>query len=568
MFTTAVFHLRAASRRLPDDQVQLWTGCALVVFSIWGCLLYVLVDVSRDAREQRRAAAFATATGFAEYARMHLLQVDRMLLSLRDAYRDTGTVPEQHLLSARLMAAILIQVSIAHPDGTIAASSLPFAPGVSIADREHFLQFVRDPSDRLYVSSPVIGRVSQRKSIQLARPLRADGRFGGVIVASVDAVALQRYFEAVNAFAHEGTVSMLHATEGRVLAHFTARGITGGQSFADAHEWKQLRSAGEGTFTARSSVDGSRRMFGFRRTEGFPVMALASTELGPLPGLADGRSVVAILVALVCTASLVFLTRVLARRSVEQQRVIAKLRQSQAREAQANRLKSGFLATMSHELRTPLHSILGFSELIRDAGTDPKASQYARLIHGSGEHLLSLLNTLLDLAKIEAGRMEVHRERVDLTRLITTLAETHRVNAERKGVDLTVTFADGAGTRLHAHTDATKFTQIVNNVLHNAVKFCSQGAIRVGVERDDGDLILRVADSGCGIPPHMVTQVFERFRRSDDEFREQEGTGLGLPLSRELATLLGGTIEIQSWPGKGTTVEVRLPHVEVAEASA
>ncbi|HEY0825129.1 MAG TPA: ATP-binding protein, partial [Ramlibacter sp.] len=556
-----------------DYRVQLWAGCALLLSGLWGVLVVAVLDVSRDAREQRRAAVYATATGFSEYVRLHLLQVDRQLLGLREAYRQTGRVPANELLSAefRDMAPILVQVAVAAPDGEVVASSLPLRPGVSIADREHFREFLRDPADRLHVSSPVLGRVSNRVSIQLVRPLlQRDGAFGGVIVASIDPERLRQYFVALDAFSHSGAVSLVRMNDGRIFARFTRDGITWGQSIAGAPNWSQVLSRPDGTFEGRSAVDGSARIFGYRRAGGYPITVIASSEYTLWPGLADARSALAVAVAIVCTISLVLLTRLLVRRADEQQRVIARLQESRAREMEANRLKSSFLASVSHELRTPLNAILGFSELIRDHGEAEAAQtrQYADLIHRSGTHLHSLVNTLLDLAKIEAGRMEVQREPVDLGQLLGTLVDTHRVAAQKKGVRMEFLLVLPAGMRAEADTDTTKLTQIMNNVLHNAVKFTDQGSVRVSATVADGQLAARVVDTGCGIAADQLAHVFERFRRADGEFNGQEGTGLGLPLSRELATLLGGSIAIQSWRGKGTTVEVRLPDVRLVEQGA
>ncbi|MDE2606341.1 MAG: hypothetical protein KGL68_10530 [Burkholderiales bacterium] len=551
-----------------DYRVQLWAGCVVLLLCLWGGLVHAVLNNASEARAQRREKALATANGFAEYFRLHLMQVDRVLLNLREIYAQTGRLPDRSLILADMgdRESVVINVAVAGEDGVIKASALPEAGPISIADREHFQALRRDPRDRIYVGPPVVGRMTRQLAIPVARPvLDAGGRFRGVIFASIDPTLLQRYFQSVDAFADGGAISLVQVDPPRILARFTHGHLSGGQSLEGAANWASIASGASGTFEARSVIDGKARIFGFSRVGGSPVAVLASTEFSDWPVLTNPGYLAAVLLGLLCTASLVFLTRLLSRRTLEQQRVIARLQESRAREAEASRLKSGFLASVSHELRTPLHAIVGFSELIRDHSGDPQASQYASLIHSSGVHLHSLVNTLLDLAKIEAGRMELHLETVDVGELIETLVETHRVAAQKKGLSMALQLSLPPDARLEAETDRTKLTQILNNVLHNAVKFTSEGAVRVAVSVVGTTLVLRVNDTGSGIAPHHLPHVFEQFRRAHDEFSEQEGTGLGLPLSRQLLALLGGTIAIQSWVGKGTTVEVRLPGIRILE---
>jgi two-component system, NarL family, sensor histidine kinase BarA len=560
--------LASVPRWRTDHRVQLWAGCVLLLLCVWGGLAVAVFDTVQNTRERQRARATATANGFAEYFRLHLMQVDRMLQNLRETYAQTGTLPEHQLLLAGLhdKGSVVINVAVAGADGVIDAGAQPAAGPVDVSDREYFQALQRDPRDRLYVGPPVFGRMSKQLAIPMARPiLDASGQFRGVIFAAVDPLLLQRYFQSVDAFANGGAISLIQVHAARVLARFTGSTLSGGQSLEGAENWDSIATRASGTFEARSVIDGKARIFGFSRVGDFPVAVLASAEISDRPVLTAPSFLAAIVLGLVCTASLVFLTRLLSRRAREQQRVIARLQESRAREAEANRMKSGFLASVSHELRTPLNAILGFSELIRDHGCDAQVRQYADLIHNSGNHLHSLVNTLLDLAKIEAGRMELHRETLDVGALVRTLVDTHRVAAEKKGLQMILEMTLPRGTRVQADTDRMKLTQIMNNVLHNAVKFTAKGSVRTVVGVVGATLVVRVTDTGCGIAAHHLPHVFERFRRAHDEIGELEGTGLGLPLTRELLTLLGGTIALQSWLGAGTTVEIRLPGVQIVE---
>lgn len=545
------------SRRLTEEAVA-WIGLITIVVAMWTALITAGFVRQSLHEAERMHVAESTAKGFSEYVGLHLLIVDRLLLSSRNAYARAGEVPPHEELAKDLgqMAPMLLQVAIADASGHLVASSLTFKPGLSIADRPHFLAFAKDPTDRLHVSQPVVGRVSGRMSLQLVRPLYdRQGGFAGVIVASIDPVKLQRYFGSVDAFHDDGSVKIVGRTDGVVRARFTQSGITWGQSMLPSSGWTQIASVKSGVFEGNSPIDGVNNVVGFHQIGDYPLTTLVSVQVPDWP--IDEMALPA-LIGVLMTGYAFLYTRTRVRRMREQQQLIEQLRISNEREQEASRLKSRFLASVSHELRTPLNAIIGFSELIRERPADAKNERYASLIHTSGEHLLSLLNALLDTAKIEAGRMEINRTEVDLPALLRNLVDLHRGTAERKGLTLALDMP--ADRAVHAHTDATRITQVLNNVLNNAVKFTSAGSVRVALALDGPVASITVADSGCGIPASEMPKLFDRFstvRRQDEQ--EGAGSGLGLSLSRDLMQLLGGSIELASRAGEGTVVTLRLP---------
>jgi signal transduction histidine kinase len=227
----------------------------------------------------------------------------------------------------------------------------------------------------------------------------------------------------------------------------------------------------------------------------------------------------------------------------------------------ANRHKSEFLANMSHELRTPLNAVIGFSDALRDGMFGPlnaKQLEYVGDINASGQHLLSLINDILDLAKIEAGRMELDVRRFDVASALENCRTLIRERAHRQGLTLDFEVAPGLGTW---QADERKFKQIVLNLLTNAVKFTPAGG-RVKVAASNGGdwLEVSVDDTGPGIAPADHERIFEEFRqlRADGEAKN-EGTGLGLALTRRLVELHGGAIELDSDLGRGARFVVRLP---------
>jgi len=229
---------------------------------------------------------------------------------------------------------------------------------------------------------------------------------------------------------------------------------------------------------------------------------------------------------------------------------------------QANRAKSEFLATMSHELRTPLNAIIGFSEFIKAETLGPinvpRYRDYLNDIHSSGTHLLSIINDILDMSKIEAGEMKLIEEPVDLARLTAKCVRLMADQAEKGGVTVNVDIPPEVPRVLG---DRRMVSQIVLNLLSNAVKFTPPaGRVTIAV-RDGGDgIVISVRDTGIGIPADKLQVVLEPFRQADSSDRRvYGGTGLGLSLVKSMTELHGGSIEIHSVEGEGTEVEIRFP---------
>jgi signal transduction histidine kinase/deoxyinosine 3'endonuclease (endonuclease V) len=223
-----------------------------------------------------------------------------------------------------------------------------------------------------------------------------------------------------------------------------------------------------------------------------------------------------------------------------------------------NRLKSEFLSTMSHELRTPLNSIIGFSELLLGADTlTDKQHRYAANIMAGGQRLLALINDVLDLAKLEAGKMRLHPETLHPATVCEHAAAMFRPQAEKKNIELKV-IADPAAPAIRQ--DAGKLHQILANLLSNAVKFTPEGGrVVLRAEQDGNDLVFTVADSGVGVSAEEQDLIFDKFRQAANPMtREQGGTGLGLSIVRELAKLLNGDVSLRSELGRGSTFTVRV----------
>jgi PAS domain S-box-containing protein len=239
----------------------------------------------------------------------------------------------------------------------------------------------------------------------------------------------------------------------------------------------------------------------------------------------------------------------------------------------ANRAKSTFLANMSHELRTPMNAIIGYSEMLaedaEDEGHDEMIPDLEK-INSAGKHLLALINDILDLSKIEAGRMDLYLERFDLRHMLDEAAATVSPLIAKNDNRLVTEFADDIGV---VRADLTKLRQSLFNLLSNAAKFTEGGTITLGAvreRREDGDWIcLSVSDTGIGIREDKLGAVFEEFSQADDSTtRDYGGTGLGLPISRRFCRMMGGDITVASELGKGTTFTIELPaQIDALEAA-
>ena len=232
---------------------------------------------------------------------------------------------------------------------------------------------------------------------------------------------------------------------------------------------------------------------------------------------------------------------------------------------EANRLKSDFLANMSHELRTPLNSIIGFSDVLQGIESlNDKQRRYAENIQKSGRLLLEMINDILDLAKVEAGKMEVRPSEFDLQRLISAQCDMMHSLSEEKNISVSVEVPKDLP---EAYQDPNKLGQILNNLLSNAIKFTPEGGMITVRAADllDGRFRMQVTDTGVGIAEEDQSIIFQKFRQShkvlDDEglTREFSGTGLGLSIVKELAKLLGGEVAFESELGRGSTFWIVLP---------
>ncbi|MDW8145596.1 MAG: response regulator [Roseiflexaceae bacterium] len=262
------------------------------------------------------------------------------------------------------------------------------------------------------------------------------------------------------------------------------------------------------------------------------------------------------------------LTAIVIVRQIVAMRENMRLATERAAAEQANRIKSEFLANMSHELRTPLNSIINFTRIISAGARGPVTPEqldYLNRVRQSGEHLLGLINDILDLSKIEAGRMELVREPFSVNDLIQGAMATAAGLIREKPIELR---SDIPPNLPLVYADHTRVRQILLNLLSNAAKFTDAGSITVRAERHGDEVIIHVSDTGIGIPPEKINTIFEAFRQLDNAGnRRYEGTGLGLAICRRLVDLHGGRLWVESAVGVGSTFSFSLPIASVPSVS-
>jgi signal transduction histidine kinase len=252
------------------------------------------------------------------------------------------------------------------------------------------------------------------------------------------------------------------------------------------------------------------------------------------------------------------------RRTSELNKLLEHMKSLKEKAESADKMKSVFLSNMSHEIRTPLNSILGFTELLeyKKNITEEKKIRFLKAINNSGKGLLRLINDIIDLAKIEAGHMKFFNELFDLNTLFKELEEFFSFEAASKGkVDLQIIIeTPDNGQAFIIETDPLRLKQVLSNLINNAIKFTEKGSVKFGFrESHENKLFFFVEDTGIGIIPEKHEAIFYRFMQADMSDEEKNGTGLGLAIAHNIVKILGGKLELESYPGKGSTFYFSLP---------
>jgi signal transduction histidine kinase len=505
-------------------------------------------------------------------------------LSLRIVLEEIGSdgvktaAERRRLLAERVRRSPQITaLAIVGADGRVQSSSGALAKSPPDVSRRSYFTAARN-NGLLQFTVEEEPRAGERPRVFASRRFdRADGRFAGVVVATLSTDHMQQFFSTL----HVGAAGIiaLSTTDGIMLVSQPSAVGAVGENLAASplfREW--LPWASSGVFTMRYAIDGLLRIVGYQRVERLPLVvqvALARDDV-----LANWRhttriqTAVALVILALAALAAYLLNRELQGRLLahhQLRKTNGALETARLAAEESSRVKSQFMAKMSHELRTPLNAVIGYSEiLLEDAKAKGRADQVGdlRRINSAGQHLLSLVNDVLDVSEIEVGRLELEDDEVALAKLIDDCegAIVRRVEA----ADLTLMTALPPEPQILLG-DARRLRQIVLNLLSNAVKFTPRGGgITLSVTVNaDGGLDITVVDTGIGMKPEEIPHALEPFRQLDDGLnRRYEGTGLGLPLARHLAELHGGSLRIESAPDQGTKAIFTLPRGRVIANAA
>jgi two-component system, NarL family, sensor histidine kinase BarA len=552
------------------DGLQLWAGSIALLVSVLFCsvLAYAVNNSRRASTLEMEANNRRLSHLMAQYASAAFQLVDHTLKSGRSEWVDGSRLGDHRNFYEGFpdFRTLILQLAVVDASGTkVASSTAASARQASLGDGAQVLAHVSNSSDSLFVGRAVASDASEPASVQFLRPIfHGNGTFAGAIVANVDTAFLGSFLGP--ALATPKVNFGLMGSDGLPRAWFGTLSFNPALATPAVATGQLPGARMHGHFSTAATGTQPEVSWYVEPLGDVPLSIVVGTDTSTLPWAGWQEMLVALLFLFGVNGSAVYGIRNLRLRN----RVARQLRDSQAKTSSANQMKSRFVADISHELRTPLNGILGFSDLVSRSRDMQKSIAYGKMINSSARHLHQLVNTMLDLAKIEAGRMEVGVTSCDLHELCESVTGIHRYAADRKELDLGIDYA--AGLPKTIRTDRIKLMQILNNILHNAVKFTARGSVVLQVTQNAGGWLFRVSDTGAGMSPGQLEHVFERFGHSGygtDTGTVGRGSGLGMALCRELAELLGGRIQVDSTPGAGTTVEIQLPaNMGVEDAAA
>lgn len=596
-----------------------WRVVAAVVLADIFVAALVAVSLQASYRQYLEQAAVTSSNTnrlVSESIAGEIARIDMALRGVQDEYlrlRTAGRIDQQELTGfLRRQQERLPMVDglrIADATGNVVFGADKALPaGVSVTDRDYFRALRNNPSKGLVISQPVLGRLSGKWVLIFARSLsRPDGAFDGCVYSPVTIEWFNQKFAKLEVGAKGAVVLRGDASRDfDLLARYPQAGFVGQTKVSPQFTAMITAHPQGGTYEANAGADNIRRTFSYQPVGNYPLITLVglSTE----DSLSEWRRSVIKLVAAAAIFSLLTALggwlvlrawnararafqeiRALnnelekdnaARRKAEaeiirlnaaleqrvQERTAELLLARDAAEA-ANKAKSVFLANMSHELRTPLNAILGFSSMMRrESQLSESQLENLNIVIRSGEHLLTLINDVLDMSKIEAGRVQLENAPFDLGGMVRDVTDMMEVRAHEKGLQLLIDQTSEFPRYIVG--DEARLRQVLINLVGNAVKFTSEGGItvRLGTRQNHhAHLLIEVEDTGLGIAKEDQLRIFESFVQLG-EHRDSKGTGLGLTISRQFIEMMGGSISVDSTPGQGSMFRVDLPLKEADES--